>query len=438
MLSAAVLMSLMSSPAMADGEDSKLTSNVRKTIKRLGSGQKAFCYVVEDGSVQGVNPDQPVKIASVMKVLTTLWAVDRHGPNFRYTTKIYYQASNKELHIEGSNDPFFDRDRLYLLLSDLNRAGIKSLNRVTADRKFLMNMDLFEHIYNPGRMREYVYTEAHADAPLGGVKVKQGLMNAFNTSQWWSAKKGRYAKTRARNQTPSLLPSVTMSVEATDIVEGNPLSGKPGVTVFEIKSLQMKNYLKKMNIHSMNPVADELFYSMGGRQGFRNYLQATYGMGPDAVDINTGSGLPLHNPRNDTSISCSSVVRLIRRLDWNLEQKYGMDMTDVVMIAGTDAGATFNDGSGALVVKTGTLNNVKNLAGAANTSDGEVYFGIFLEGRNANLGGVQQVLANVKASFSLRRISKSSFAFDPLEPEMTLKAVSGAPVPAAPVAIRRG
>ncbi|MES2854875.1 MAG: D-alanyl-D-alanine carboxypeptidase, partial [Bdellovibrionota bacterium] len=207
---------LLSHSAKAD--DSKLTTDVRKTLKRLGSGTKSFCYVVEDGSVQGVNPDQPVKIASVMKVLTTLWAVDKLGPNYRYTTKVYWQASNKELHIAGSNDPFFDRDRLYLLLSDLNTAGIKSIERLTTDSNFLVNMDLFEHVYDPSKARAYLYTEAHADAPLGGLKVKETLENSFNTSKWWSGRKNRYAKARAKHPTSKFLSTVSMTTEDVDIV----------------------------------------------------------------------------------------------------------------------------------------------------------------------------------------------------------------------------
>ncbi|MES2854846.1 MAG: hypothetical protein V4692_03230, partial [Bdellovibrionota bacterium] len=146
------------------------------------------------------------------------------------------------------------------------------------------------------------------------------------------------------------------------------------------------------------------------------------------------SGLPLHDPRNDTTISCSSVVRLIRRLDWNLEQKYQLDLADIMMISGVDTGATYSDGSKALVVKSGTLNGVKNLAGAASTTAGEVYFGVFLEGRGANGAGVSNVVANLKSNYTMKRIQRSSFAFDPLEPDMGLR-VAAARV--APVAIRQ-
>ncbi|MEK7355911.1 MAG: D-alanyl-D-alanine carboxypeptidase, partial [Bdellovibrionota bacterium] len=195
----------------------------------------------------------------------------------------------------------------------------------------------------------------------------------------------------------------------------------PGVLTFEVRSLPIKHYLKKMNIHSLNATADELFHSMGGTPGFQTYLATKYQMGSDAVDIHTGSGLPLHNPRNDSTISCSATVRLIRALDNNLEAE-GMDLTDVVMIAGTDAGATYNDGSRALVVKTGTLNDAKNLAGAANTATGEVYFGIFLQ--NGSLNTVRNVVARMKSTYRMQAINKPGFVWDPLDPRMALRLVS--------------
>jgi D-alanyl-D-alanine carboxypeptidase len=163
-------------------------------------------------------------------------------------------------------------------------------------------------------------------------------------------------------------------------------------------------------------------------------------LGVDAIDIQTGSGLPLHDPRNDTTISCSAMVRLIRRLDRNLEEKYNMQLEDVVMIAGVDAGATLSDSSKALVVKTGTLNGVKNLAGVAETTEGELYFGIFLEGRNANGGGIQSVLGDLKTNYKLKAVDRQSFAFDPLQPEMQLARVTpSVPTPPAVgvVAVRR-
>lgn len=416
-LKAALAVGMLSQAGAAHAD---LNANAKAHMKPYGASS-AFCYVLENGEISGVNADQPVRIASVMKTLTTLWAVDTYGPNFEFSTKVFYQPSTKELHIQGARDPFFDRDRLYLLLSDLNKAGIKELNRLTIDGAFLYNADLFEFEYQPSRSKEFMYTEAHADGPLGRDGLAEKMRSAFNTDEWFSGKKARYQQTVSRNPTSGLVAKLEMKTASVQVMQGNPLAGKPGVVVFQTKSRPLMHYLKKMNLHSLNATADELFYSMGGAPAFVKFLGDRYRMGTDAVDVHTGSGLPLHSPRNDTSISCSSTVKLIRRLDVILESQ-GLDLADVMMVAGLDARATYKDGSQALVVKTGTLTGVKNLAGNANTSQGEVYFGIFLQ-NGGNTAGAQNVVADIKSSYRMMPIHRPGFTWDSLDPKMNLQRI---------------
>ncbi|RYZ77557.1 MAG: hypothetical protein EOP05_01400 [Proteobacteria bacterium] len=404
-------------------------SSVQAQLNRIkGGGSSSFCYVVEGGAVQGINADKPVRIASVMKLMTSFWAIEKLGsPNFRWKTKIYYQASNGEMHIEGSRDPFFHRDRMYLLLSDLNRAGIKSLNRLTVDRNFKMGMaipDVSNHLNESSRNTSQTNV------------TRDDLMQNFNTAKWWGDRKATYARIRKENQTPELLKEISFKVNAADIVPSNPLAGKPGVKVFEIRSAPLRYYLKRMNIMSANPMADELFYSLGGVSGFANFLQSNYGMGNAATDVHSGSGLPIGPPRNDSSMSCSAVVRIIRRMDLDLEKKHGMDLADVVMVAGIDTAdsPTFKDGSKSLVVKTGTLTagdaRAKNLAGSMQTTSGEVYFGIFMQGAAAGSGPRQSILNAFMSKFSRKAVNRKTFHFDALDNEMRLRP-QGAPAPAA-------
>ena len=411
---------------------SKVVTDVSAQFKRMGtSNASSFCYAVEDGKIQGVNPEKPVRIASVMKLLTTFWAVESLGPNYRYTTKIYYQASNKEMHIEGSRDPFFDRDRLYLLLADLNKAGIKEVTRLTADKKFWINYDVTEYQY----LLSYAHGESYAAQALGDDNIKAKLDEGFNTSNWWASKASRYKQIRVRNASPALPTSLAFKADATDVVESNPLAGKPGVTVFEIKSAPLRSYLKQMNIVSVNPLADELFHSLGGEDSFQSFMSAKYGMGDEVDGVHTGSGLPLRNPRLDTTVSCSTVVRMVRRMDADLESKYKLDLADVMMVAGIDRqqGATHNDGSKSLLVKTGTVNGASNFAGVEETTTGEVYFGIFMQGRAGAKRNAKTILTTMMRDFRSRAVTgRRSMVFDELDAEMQLKKV------AAQVAIRKG
>lgn len=414
----------------APAPQSKTTQSVQAQLSRVGGGQSAFCYAIEDGSVQGINQDRPVKIASVMKVLTTFWAVEKLGPNYRFRTRIYIQPSNKEMHVEGSRDPLFDRQRLFLLLADLNRLGYKSMNRVTFDGNFRFDLQALDFT----RFYRYAHTEAHVMGSLAAQDIKNKMTDALNTAQWSKDRKVLYTQVAAQSSSPKLPPGVVFKADAVDVVPSNPLKGKPGVLVFDVQSAPLKMYLKEMNILSINPIADELFATLGGANGFRAFMKEKYGMATEFNGVYTGSGLPTKGVRHDTSVSCSAVVRLIRRLDLDLEAKYKMDLSDVMMISGTDVqqGATFSDGSRALIVKTGTVNGAKNLAGVAETTAGEVYFGIFMQGRAANSGNVRSVLSKMLMNFRTKRVEAGPIKFDPLDTEMQMKAVGAAPVAAPP------
>lgn len=402
-------------------QESDVVRSVRNQLRNLNN-TGAFCYVVENGQVQGVNADQPVRIASVMKLMTTFWALETWGgPNARLKTTVYYRASTGELHIEGSRDPFLNRDRFFLLISDLNRLGIKSISRLTADENFRMGLELFNPVFN--------HAEDHA-AKSTSIVSAQGLLDAFNTKNWWGSREGYYSKLRKNNPTVNFVSKLSLDVNKTAIYSGNPLSGQAGVVKLEFKSAPLGEYLKKLNILSINPAADELFWSLGGPARFKSFLERSYEMGDAAEDVNTGSGLPFYNPnRDDTSMSCSAVVRLIRRMDLNLEQKHGMDLADVMMISGidTERGATFNDGSGSLIVKTGTLTAngavAKNLAGSMQTTEGEVYFGIFLNGPGSNSGNVRSALSKLASKYRRVRVNRRPFVWYQLDSQMQLQQV---------------
>jgi D-alanyl-D-alanine carboxypeptidase/D-alanyl-D-alanine-endopeptidase (penicillin-binding protein 4) len=403
------------------GSASKVTTSVKTQMSRFGGSAGAFCYAVENGSVQGYNQDKPVRIASVMKLMTTLWAVETLGPNYRFTTRIFIQPSNHEMHIAGSRDPFFDRQRLFLLLADLNKLGYKHMNRITADRNVRFDLQALDFT----RYWKYAHTTSHAGTSLAARDIKSTLTDVFNTAQWSTARKQLYVNLAANSKSPKLPAGVVFKADAVDVVPSNPLAGKPGVLTFEIKSAPIKTYIKQMNILSVNPLADEIFATLGGPDAFRRFMQDKHRMGEEFAKVYTGSGLPLNaGGRRDTMASCSSIILSIRRLDRDLESQ-GMDLSDVMMVAGVDTqpGATFSDASRALIVKTGTVNSAKNLAGVAETTAGEVYFGIFLQGPSAHSWNVRSALTKMMANFRTKRVTETASSFDPLDSKMQLAKV---------------
>jgi D-alanyl-D-alanine carboxypeptidase len=469
--------------AYADGftaaQQQHVVDGVSAQLKRIAGAKASFCFAVENGAVTGYNEDQQVRTASVTKTMTTFWAVEQLGPNYQYSTYIYFQPSTHEMHIAGTRDPFFDRDRLFSLIADLNKKGVSEINRLTIDRNFWFWPDATELRYLAGggggggggrarggkhgggkiahvargkarggkrrhalylptpiaketqsRMpaayslgnqafRHFVESEAHTDQTVAGdmTKVLANLKSGMNTGSWSASLKGRYQRARAMNPSLGLPPAVKMTAGAVDLVPSNPLRGKPGVFVFVVKSAPIKNFLKLTNIWSINPYAEEIFHSLGGKPAFMTFMQQKFGMGGDVSNVNSGSGVNFHGKfRYDTTISCQSVVRMIRKMDWDLESKYKLDLSDVLAVPGKDGG-TWVDPSQSLVVKTGTLNHptpAKNLAGVAETTSGEVYFGIFVDRRGGNRYTVQSALNTMRSNFRPVKVNETAYSFQPI------------------------
>ena len=131
---------------------------------------------------------------------------------------------------------------------------------------------------------------------------------------------------------------------------------------------------------------------------------------------------------------CSAMIQIIRRMDQDLQRKYRKSLADVMMVAGLDTedGATFKEGEQTLVVKTGTLAGAKNLAGSLTTSQGEVYFGIFMQGKNADEKGKArgEVLETFLSGFRPTPVrGRDGFKFRMLDREMSLRDLTAPVIP---------
>ncbi|MCP5153432.1 MAG: D-alanyl-D-alanine carboxypeptidase/D-alanyl-D-alanine-endopeptidase [Ectothiorhodospiraceae bacterium] len=82
------------------------------------------------------NPDEPRNPASVMKLVTTLAALDVLGPGYRWQTRIYAGGPVRDgvlhgdLHLRGGGDPLLVTERFWLMLRRLRDQGIQ---RITGD-----------------------------------------------------------------------------------------------------------------------------------------------------------------------------------------------------------------------------------------------------------------------------------------------------------------
>lgn len=111
-------------------------------VENLTSGKTVIAW----------NEDTPRNPASVMKLLTTLIALETLGPTYRWKTEVYLQGEIEDerlagdLLLKGYGDPFLVTERLWSMLRGIRRTGIS-----TIDGDLLLDDSHFDVAdYDPG------------------------------------------------------------------------------------------------------------------------------------------------------------------------------------------------------------------------------------------------------------------------------------------------
>ena len=90
-----------------------------------------------DGKVLSTRgADRVFNPASVVKVATTLWALERLGPEYRFTTDIGYRGTwdrdrgriDGQLVVKGGWDPDFHAENAFLVARELNALGVREVS----------------------------------------------------------------------------------------------------------------------------------------------------------------------------------------------------------------------------------------------------------------------------------------------------------------------
>ena len=147
----------------------------------------------------GINIDRALVPASTLKLLTTLAALDRLGPSYRFRTDFYLDPENN-LKIKGFGDPLLVSEEIKIM------AGYLAV-RLPAGHDLILDDSYFEQpVRIPGRGTS---TEPY-DAPNGALCVN------FNTVAF-ARQNGHWVTDEP--QTP-LLPSVIPKITASGLIRG--------------------------------------------------------------------------------------------------------------------------------------------------------------------------------------------------------------------------
>ena len=297
------------------------------------------------------NEDCLFNPASIMKLVTSITALDKLGADYRFRTEfitngVINQKTGEmigDLVIISGGDPTFS-------IADANNAG-QTLRK------------------------------------LGIKKIKGNFVVIGNFSCNENSQTDISAGVLRRN--------LGISIQGETKLESTLPGDQMGTKLFDLESDSLLRILQEQNAHSINAVAEAVGNAVGGASATRTFLIDRIGLKEDEVFITRTSGLEANR------LTAQGTAKMLRGIvEWLKANNYKPE--DLMPIAGVDpstVGGRFTEAgfAGSVIAKTGTLhetdNGAANLAGIAYTKDkGPVLFVIYdmAEGRNViHLRGVQ-------------------------------------------------
>jgi D-alanyl-D-alanine carboxypeptidase/D-alanyl-D-alanine-endopeptidase (penicillin-binding protein 4) len=365
-ITTAALLAMSTTSAFASTKTDASFDKLLKTYKVAPMDEQAYCYTDEKGVLQGKNVDLEIRLASVTKLLTSLWALEEKGVNYRYDTKLFIKGKN--LHLQGSFDPFMSNEKMLFLVSQLNTLGYTHFDKITYDKNIQINPVAQFHT------NEYPLITRDSNG--------RNIRTYFNTDSWSKVFKAEYDRLASLAKKDRFVKEVNFSVDTVEYIDSNPLEGED-VKVLTLTSPELYKYLKETNVKSNNYSAHTIFRDLGGEVGFERFLAERYSLTADQIKLFNGSGLPsnVDGKRVDNYATCAIVTNLISELKSSAERQQ-KELEDIVAVPGNDQGTFRNrlnssDLRNTFVAKTGTLMHTSTLAGAMSTQKGFSFFGVF-------------------------------------------------------------
>jgi D-alanyl-D-alanine carboxypeptidase/D-alanyl-D-alanine-endopeptidase (penicillin-binding protein 4) len=361
--------------------------------------------------------------ASVMKLVTSIAALDRLGPLFQWHTPVYTDGS--QLYVQGRGDPRLVNERLWLLLRqvmavhgpvvagdvvlDRSAYAIPAVDPAAFDGEplkpynvrpdaLMVNQKSVLLSFRPDTARGVA--RVSSDTVLAGVQWPSTVPLGSGACQDWRGGLTLDLADPARPRFTGSLPAAcgekvwplawpdvagfnARAIEGQWTALGGRLRGRIregrvpiGATlVAEALSPALPEVLRDMNKHSNNLIAQHLMLALspgqpeasatweGARAAVRTLVQSQ-GCREDELVIDNGSGLS-----REERISARCLGRL---LQWAWTQPWMPELLGSLPVAGIETTARrVTSATGRAHVKTGSLNNVAALAGVVHGADGQ-------------------------------------------------------------------
>ncbi len=422
----ALFVSLILAPAFASAE---LPAEVTQALQQAGIPDNHVAVLVQElgkplpllahGEAASFNP------ASVMKLVTTLAALDSLGPAHTFKTRVYRDGPLLEgiLHgnlvFQGGGDPALTLERFWLLLRELRQRGVREIRGdVLLDTQYYQIEAIDPGAFDQAPLRPYnappsamlvnfnlLNLRLSAAGEKIGVRLEpvpaeQNLSLVNQLQKTDAACNGARERLRSTKVDVSLIlagaypsecgeqtiplnllpPDATFGTIFNELWQslGGELVGdvKPGVlepsarSLLEFESPPLSHLVRDINKHSNNVMAKMLFLNLGAA---RFDVPATWEKGERAIRAwvnEAGLKMPelvLENGSGLSRIERISAASLAQLLSYAAARPVYYEFAaslPAVGLEGTQKGRLNGSAAaGAAWLKSGSLNGARSLAG---------------------------------------------------------------------------
>ena len=339
--------------------------------------------------------DVPINPASVVKAATTLWALERLGPDFRFETRFFARGTvdakagvlHGDLVVQGSGDPDFHAENAFLVAQALNRVGVREVRgNLVVNRTFWMGW-------------ENGSAGVNGDPAQRGLTMASRLRQALDSRRWKATLRRTwrdFAALRGLDANRPFRVAVTGGIAA---------DGETGLGEMLVvhRSQSLASTLRRFNCYSNNDI-ERVGEVVGAPAELAAVVATRCGVPAAEVQLETLSGLGTNR------LTPRTVVHLMRELRASAES-LGVSIQDVLPASGCEPSTVtsffpqLSSGGnvGSLIAKTGTLTSTDGgiavLAGFVATAQGEYVFCVAAPGAAGRLRVSRQAEERFLLSF---------------------------------------
>lgn len=419
-------------------EDLELCKKINSTIDGSEFANARWGVIaisLKDGRVACARDGQKLfNPASIHKLLTSVVALDKLGPNFRWRTKVMTgkEIVNGEIEgdlvLHGEGAPDFDSAALEKLVSDLQAKGLRRIKgNVIGDESFFkgdsigdgwawgeiqwyygaeasaltFNENQAEITLSGGRPKANTdFVETSGEIKPGGDPEAVGLKRGLGDNKVYAWGNGQNLEAKIAVTNPALWAAKSLKTElekrgikvdgeARSVDWKSGVKPESGIELAKVESATLAEMIRKMNKDSVNLYAELILRTLGKKFGEEapdenpkfQKLRGDDSAGATYIEkwlrenkIASGD-FQVHDGSGLSRLDMISPEIIGRALIFAAQSKFANEFKDSLPVAGQSGTlkGRLQNVSGRVLGKTGSMTYVNSLAGYANSSKGETF-----------------------------------------------------------------